>query len=286
MPPTRSRWLALILTFVSPGLGQLYNGQPGKALLFPLGLPVVALSLFALLPHMPYNAWSLLPLGVLGLVLVASVTTLATHAWDTASRLGSRFKPRPFNRWWVYVLFILGSYAVTSGTLRIRDRVSRWYLVPAGSMVPTLQAGDRILMDGTAYLPVLHGLHTADGVGAGPRRGDVIVFRYPRDQETPYVKRVIGLPGERVEIRSNLVYIDGHALDEPYATWGTPESYGPATVGPDAYFVLGDNRANSSDSRFWGTVPRNLVLGKVDRVLWSRDSAGRLRLDRLGAPVR
>ena len=153
-------------------------------------------------------------------------------------------------------------------------------------MTPTLEVGDRILMDGLAYYSLFPGRVADGGVAAGPQRGDVIVFLYPRDRRTPYVKRVVGLPGERVAIRSNLLYIDGQPIHEPYATWGVQASFGPVTVGPGEYFVLGDNRANSSDSRFWGPVPRDLVLGKVDRVLWSRDPYGRWRFDRVGLPVR
>ncbi len=283
MPQGRNRFLALLLTFLSPGLGQMYNGELRKALVFPCCLPVVYVLLFGALPHMPYNGWSLLPLAFLGFVLVFGVAFLAADAWMTASGIGAGFHPRPFNRWWVYLLFFVLFHVVNQASATLRERVAAWYDIPAGSMRETIQVGDRILVDRLAYLAGAGSAARARSAdGPGPQRGHLVVFLFPGDRATPYVKRVIGLPGERVEIRNNLVYIDGAILDEPYATWGAPESFGPLTVEQDAYFLLGDNRAYSSDSRTWGTVPRDLILGKVDRVLWSRDPGGRWRLDRIG----
>ena len=96
-----------------------------------------------------------------------------------------------------------------------------------------------------------------------PRRGDVIVFKYPLDPSRDFVKRVIGLPGETVEIHRGTVKIDGKALEEPYLEERDLSSLGPVLVPPDSYFVVGDNRDGSSDSRQWGPVPLENIVGKV-----------------------
>lgn len=101
-------------------------------------------------------------------------------------------------------------------------------------------------------------------------RGDIIVFWYPKDPSKSFIKRVIGLPGEEVEIRAGVVYINGRALEEPYV----PPAYfdygflGPETVPPDSYFVLGDHRNSSNDSRNWGTVPTRNIFGKAIFRYW------------------
>jgi signal peptidase I len=117
------------------------------------------------------------------------------------------------------------------------------------------------------------------------RRGDIIVFRYPKGPETDYVKRVIGLPGDKVSIRDRYVYINGKRLDEPYVIHKDPRVYpvNPMTIEPfrsrdqmssfsvpeDEYWAMGDNRDFSSDSRYWGTVPRSMIKGRAFMVYWS-----------------
>jgi signal peptidase I len=115
-----------------------------------------------------------------------------------------------------------------------------------------------------------------------PRRGEVVVFEYPRDQSKDYIKRVIGLPGETVDIHDGLVYINGHLLDEPYLegaqTTCRPEtdqcSRGPIVVPSNAVFVMGDNRNNSSDSREWDALPLDRVIGKAWVSYWPSDDWG------------
>ena len=115
------------------------------------------------------------------------------------------------------------------------------------------------------------------------QRGDVVVFKYPEEPERDFIKRVIGLPGETLELRQKVVYINGKPLNEPYvhflipptpegqevASYDVRERYGPVTVPADHYFVMGDNRDNSQDSRYWGFLPRDYVKGKALMVYWS-----------------
>lgn len=117
-------------------------------------------------------------------------------------------------------------------------------------MSPTLNDGDIVLVRGHIK---------------GISRGDIVVFWYPDDQSISFIKRIIGLPGESVEIRDGRVFINGSALDEPYlATKNMIRDQMSLTIIPDqSFFVLGDNRRNSHDSRHWGTLPKKLISGKV-----------------------
>lgn len=132
------------------------------------------------------------------------------------------------------------------------------YQVDGPSMTPTLLNSQYILVNKADYY-----LHT-------PQRGDVIVFRYPRDPSRDFVKRVIGIPGDTVRItNSGIVSVDGVRLSEPY-TNDLTNYYGPEswTLKTGQYFVLGDNRGDSSDSRDWGPVPRTDIIGKAEFVYW------------------
>lgn len=130
------------------------------------------------------------------------------------------------------------------------------YSIPSASMAPALEVGDRIVV--TRY------------IGSSPDRGHVIVFQSPADHRELLVKRVIGLPGDLIDSRLGRVRIGAHTIPEPYvlrqAATGAIQSQ---IVAPDSYFVLGDNRDESIDSRSWGVVPRNLVVGRARLVLWT-----------------
>ncbi|RLE11512.1 signal peptidase I, partial [Candidatus Aerophobetes bacterium] len=137
----------------------------------------------------------------------------------------------------------------------IRTFVVQTFWIPSGSMEPTLLVGDRIM----AY-KLFYGI---DDV----KRGDIIIFKFPLDPKKDFVKRVIGLPGDTIEIRKKEVYVNKKRLIEPYAVhsdnWDTGfprDEYGPVKVPPDSLFVLGDNRDSSEDSRYWGYVPKENII--------------------------
>jgi signal peptidase I len=143
------------------------------------------------------------------------------------------------------VLLFLGINAVSA---RIR--------VESISMQPTLYAGDFVIVNKLAYQ------------FGQPHRGDIIVFRYPPDpNQVPYIKRVIGLPGDQIHIADGKVFINGQILAEPYLHVTTNRG-GDWTVTPDSLFVMGDNRNNSSDSRSWGMVPFQNAIGRALVVYW------------------
>lgn len=165
--------------------------------------------------------------------------------------------------------------------LIVRDALVMAYVIPSGSMEGTLAVGDRIMVSKCAYGVWLPWLHFKIVPGGEIERGDVIVFKHP-SQHVDYVKRVIGLPGEEVRIVNKQVYVNGAPLSEPYVRHTDPitlsgvvtarDNYGPVVVPPGHLFVMGDNRDNSNDSRFWGFVDKSLVEGQAGLRLWSYDA--------------
>jgi len=194
--------------------------------------------------------------------------------------------------------------------LVIRAFVIQAFKIPSGSMEDTLLIGDQIIISKFAYgiqvpkpamievlgirVPFFETkLHRAWGA---LERGDVIVFRYPGDRDKDYIKRVVGLPGEKVELKDMVVYINGAKWDEKFGVHKGTQfgetsekniNFGPYTVPEGQVFVMGDNRERSSDSRYWGTLPIHDIKGKAFIIYWSWDSAtGWLRLGRLANIVR
>ncbi len=144
--------------------------------------------------------------------------------------------------------------------LVIKTFLFQAFFVPSGSMEPTLKVHDRVLVNKLSY--EMHDVH----------RGDIIVFTPPPGSEPGYahlVKRVIGLPGETVSASGGHVFIDGKQLSEPYLPKGTYTSdFAPVKIAPDHYWMMGDNRGDSSDSRVWGTIAKNAIVGRVFVRIW------------------
>jgi signal peptidase I len=130
------------------------------------------------------------------------------------------------------------------------------YRVEGESMEPGLHSDEFVLVDKVAYL------------FQSPQRGDVIVFRYPLDVQRDFIKRIIGLPGDTIRTTSSGVIIDGQALHEPYISFPFNFDNNTWKLGPDQFFVMGDNRDNSLDSRTWGPLDRNYIIGKAVAVYW------------------
>ena len=134
------------------------------------------------------------------------------------------------------------------------------FWIPSESMVPTIEVNDKVIVTNFSYW------------FEGPKRGDVIVFRYPLDTKKDYIKRCIGLPGETVEFRDSKLYVNGQLVEEPYLPEGLVfEDYGPIEVPEGQYFMCGDNRNHSSDSRVWGFVEKRLIIGKSQVIYWPFD---------------
>ena len=173
--------------------------------------------------------------------------------------------------------------------LFIRTFVVQAFKIPTGSMEENLLIGDHLLVNKFVFGPTVTAIErTLLPVGT-IKRTEVIVFKYPEEPDRDFIKRVIGLPGEKVELKEKKVYINDKALDEPYVHFLQPpgqqgsefhevtsfdvrERYGPVTVPPNHYFVMGDNRDNSQDSRYWGFLPRENVKGKALVIYWSYEA--------------
>jgi signal peptidase I len=172
--------------------------------------------------------------------------------------------------------------------LFIRTFVVQAFKIPTGSMEENLLIGDHLLVNKFVFGPTESSLERALLPVGTIHRRDVIVFKYPEEPDRDFIKRVIGLPGETVEVRHKKVYINGEPLDEPYAHYLQPvavpselhevtsmdvrENYGPVTVPPGQYFMMGDNRDNSADSRYWGFLRREYIKGKALVIYWSYES--------------
>jgi signal peptidase I len=181
----------------------------------------------------------------------------------------------------------------------IRVFVVQAFKIPSGSMIPTLLIGDHILVSKLSYgfqwpadcklqwnVPPVNCYTSTTVIEFGkPQRGDVIVFRFPEDEEKDFIKRIVGTPGDTVQLRNKVVFVNGQPLDDKAftqridpgiidSTINSRDNFGPVTVPEGSYFVMGDNRDQSLDSRFWGYVREEKIRGKAFRIYWSWSGQG------------
>jgi len=277
----RNPTLAIGANLLLAPLGHVYAGQAGRGFAIwgaTLTLAVIGSWFVVRHPGTPAVAFLGGTLGIgLGLLLVDVVVL--------TRKSGERFEPRPYNRPWAYAgLALLVCLVDATVQVEVRDQILQAYRMPSEGMGPTLLVGDYLLVD-----------KTAQGK-RGCHRGDIVVIPYPSDATKEFMKRVVGLPNETIEIREKKVYIDGRPLDEPYAVhlddmmlnpkFSPRDVMEPVKLGPHALFLLGDNRDNSNDSRFWGPMPEYLVRGRTIMIYWSWDRQKFApRWDRVGAVV-
>jgi signal peptidase I len=208
-------------------------------------------------------------------------------------------------------------FPVILAVLLLRSFLVEPFRIPSGSMMPTLLVGDFILVNKFAYGIRLPVANTKIIEIDEPERGDVVVFRYPKDPSVDYIKRVVGLPGDTIRYANKVIYVNGQPAGQVpagvYLGKGsgvsmsgaskrreqlgdlqhdilvmprTPGVEGEYVVGEDEYFVMGDNRDNSNDSRYWGTVPEENLVGKAFRIWMNWDSAnGGIDWDRIGMKI-
>ena len=229
---------------------------------------------------------------------------------------GVRIK-RSFYKEWIEPFLIAAVVA-----LFIRQFVVEAFKIPSGSMIPTLDIGDHLLVNKFVYGPRIPFTDTRIFTWKEPKRGDIIVFKYPENEDKNFIKRVVGLPGDKIEIKNGRLFINDEpvsitpveASDEKrggagYPYYDKPKLYdeqlgtvkheiqylrdqsgynfGPKTVPADSVFVMGDNRDNSQDSRVWGFVRRNKILGRALIIYWSWDGDDRwVRWERIGSLIR
>lgn len=265
----RNQAVAAILTLFAGGVGFLYVGKIWHALGLSM-LPVVVIALFA---------WSGLMFAATGfyaflLIIVVVFFGAPALAVVYARRAGVAVL-RPYQRWYVYIVWLLGFGFLSSFALGHRAEALGYetFRFPSSSMRETLLPGDYFVSNTWKYRDRL------------PVRGELVVFLFPVDPSIKYVKRVIGLPGDTVEIKQGVVRVNGEVMQEIYVK---PEnnvktaSMDATFVVPDeSFFVLGDNRDYSNDSRYWGFVPGDHLHGSVEYIWFSWDSRAGIRFDRL-----
>lgn len=270
-PPVRKPWLAAALSLFCPGLGHLYCGRLATALALLLlsMLYAPAALVAALLPPSDALLWTL---GTATLASALLTVVAAVHAARLARREGAAFAPRDFQRAGVYAVFVAAAVlAPAASVVAIRGYVFAAYRIASGSMEPSLAQGDRVLVNRLRFAT------------RAVERGEIVVY-HPEGERHAYVKRVVGLPGDRVEVRDGQVLVDGAPLaagegqddtvreQSGERTWrvrpgaGAPDV--PETVVPaGSVYVLGDARDASLDSRTQGPVPRSRLVGPAEYVV-------------------
>lgn len=257
----RKPWLAALLNAVSLGLGFVYLGRPrwavGVLLAAPLLIGLFAWTRLVFLP-VGYAAWSL---ATLALWLGSTVLAWRMAKWQEPVPLAR------YQRWYVYAAYFAAVALAYQVLLDSRGTLFGYepFRFPSASMLDTLRPGDHIVSDTWKYRR------------GEPMRGELVVFIYPGDRAVKFVKRVIGLPGETIQMRGAEVWVNGKILIEPYVNPAYNRDLNlPGNeyrVPAGRYFVLGDNRDNSADSRQFGFVPRDDLYGSVEHIWYSRDLA-------------
>lgn len=284
-PRRRRPWVAAILSFLVPGLGHQYIGRYLRAVLLFLffrAADLMALILMALIPVKVAN------IVVPFTLILALRALLASIAARDARRMAADAPVGPLSRWYSLVAAcVLVGVVIQPVSLYVcKTTLVQTYSIPTGSMEKTILRGDRLLAVKWAYgwrIPPLQGIVFGRREA---RRRDLVVFPFPEDPERAFLLRVIGLPGETVEIQDRTVFVNGRPLEEPYAHFlseASRDNWGPQVVPDGHVLVLGDNRDNSRDSRFWGFVREDDLLGCARAVYWSAEpDTGRVRWERIG----
>ena len=186
-------------------------------------------------------------------------------------------EPKPLLRDYLETILVCVVFVIFS-----RAFVFQQSKIPSGSMMDTLLIGDYIMVNRFVYAPRVFDWEEALLPLRPIRRGDVVVFKQPDEPEVDFIKRVVGTPGDIVELRDGFLFVNGTQIDEPYVQdeyrrRDPKRNLGPVEVLADQYFVLGDHRNQSADSRFWGQVPRSLIKGRALLIWWSYDEeAGKI----------
>lgn len=289
-PSPRRPWLAVLLSVGLIGLGHLYSGRPLRALVVWLSCTTFGIAGLSIAVFVP-GVWQLI---VLFLAILASIFFSAADAWLCARTASPTYTPRSYNRWYIYTGILLLSVLVWQPYLKnqVTGHIANTYRISSGSMEPTLLDGDYLF--------------------AVPLRRPIVrqqLVTY-RTRTGAFMKRVVGLPGDTLAMHTGLLSVNGHSVAEPYAqrdsadpTWPefawqrayilrpkdsasyhpTLQNWGPLVVPAGEYFILGDNRANSLDSRFGGFIPERAFIGVPKAVYFSRDAErGRIRWERVG----
>lgn len=290
----RNRWIAALLSLGLPGLGQLYNGDFNKALWFFLSFVLIGC-----FPGVAIAALYVPAVLMLPLLLIGAAATLGLWGFSIVDAWRGAARRQVYTRreWQVSELYILlflaGNALILALVADVRQRMVQAFDIPTAAMQPGILRGDRLFADKRYNCP---GCKTRVAIG------DIGIFVFPNDRTQYYIKRVIGLPGDRVSIASRNVMVNGRSLSRSETDAGdfvivTEQSKQHSwrvqwkktgasrdfdvTVPPGQIFLLGDNRDLSTDSRQFGTVPLSDLVGNA-RQIWFSYGDGGIRWDRLG----
>jgi signal peptidase I len=270
----RSALVTGVLGVLSPGLGLLYLGK-WKWAVAALLCPIVVLAVAA------WTRLVFIPVGFLATLSLLAVLWLGTiaSAVVTARRMPALVTLNRFQRWYVYLGFVVLGYLIYELVLSNRGGLLGYetFRMPSRSMNDTLVAGDHFVTDAWIYRR------------KSPERGDVVVFRHPTDPSVKFIQRVVGLPRETLEVGAGWLRVGGVLVEEKYVSEANnqgPFGHGRFEVPADSYFLMGDNRDNSEDSRFFGPVPAAYVQGKAEYIWFSYHPTLGLSTDRIGRAIR
>jgi signal peptidase I len=269
-PKKRIPFVAGLFNFLCPGLGFLYLGKPDWALgTIAIDVTILVVGAFSGLIHFPLGFLAVL-LSLFGVLIASTVIAVLTARRQSPAALGK------LQRWYVYVAYLLVVGVPYDAVTDHRAQLLGYetFRIPSGAMRETLVPGDHVMANSWKYRD------------SQPVRGDVVVFPFPKDPALMYLKRIVGLPGETILIRNNEVRVNGELLVEPYIVAANNREFlGDGQefhVPPDNFFVLGDDRDHSSDSRNWGPVARQSIRGSIEFIWLSYNAKDGLRTERIG----
>lgn len=277
----RKPWVAGLFTFFSIGLGHIYTGEAKRGIMLFLGQGFLLLLVPLLLVTSPIIALVCLLTCGFAYFIFCFLDSI-----KCARSNNMKYQLKKYNKWYVYfsywvLMSLILQPIVEAG---IKGNVVQAYKIPSGAMMPTLLIGDQILVNKYVYKKQT------------PQRGDIAVFEFPKDPTTDYIKRVIGIGGDLVEIKDKKLFVNGVLQNETFVihtgkhfiSSNIPrDNFGPYTVPLNTLFFMGDNRDNSYDSRFWGIVDNEKVKGKAICFYWSWDKdSSKIRWDRIGQSIK
>jgi len=282
----RSPILAPLLSILAPGLGQIYNGQLVKGII--VFLILFLLSVILSLTGIQFRFYGMIFVYAL---LISIELFIAGDGLFVALKKKDIIL-RSYNKWYFYVLFVILTFGISVATDKFVDP-AKSYRNASGAMTPTLMNGDRIIVNLEHY--------KINEI----RRGDIIVFKYPGDPKKDFIKRVMAVGGDKIESKNKVIFINGEKVVEPYvqhvfngfypacsdlmAGEGNPcyrDNFGPLTVPKNKVFVIGDNRDQSFDSRYWGFLDVKAIRGKALYIYWSWDTVSEnVRWNRIGRNI-
>jgi signal peptidase I len=273
---SKEPWAAAILSLMLPGAGHVYAGRAHRGLVLFCGAAVagIVITAYALEPSTRLG----LPFILIAVVFLATFNLyVPIDAYRSAKTWNLQHDAPRRPRWQrglhiaasLLLLLLLDPRGLIAHyvSLYMVNNVVRAFEIRSDSMAPTLLIHDRVLVDKRFYR------------SREPRRGDLVVFRYPPDPNRAFLKRIVGLPGERIELSAGVIRINGRPLKDSYAMppggdRGCSGGYGPAVVSVDSFFVLSDDWCTGEDSRYFGFVPRGSLIGKVTKIYYPFHRSG------------